>query len=224
MQPYIFPYIGYFQLANYVDHFVLYDDANYINRGYINRNSILYNGRPKRFTLPVISSSQNKKISELRFTDDLHKPLELIRHAYSRSPNFENVYKLAENVFTTSERSITIVCENALNAIFDYLNLKVRILRSSKLNYDRTLGAADKLIAISRSLGASSYVNSAGGIALYDKEYFSKNRCELSFLEMRPFKYPQGQSEFVPNLSIIDILMWCEKRDVVEALANYKIC
>lgn len=224
MQPYIFPYVGYVQLVNYVDSFVLYDDANYINRGYINRNNILYNENSKRFTLPVISASQNKKISELRFSSNLQKPLEFIRHAYSRAPYFPNIFKLVEDVLTAPDKSITSICENGLKSIFKYLDLEVTILRSSNLNYDRTLSPADKLIAISNILGASNYVNSAGGMALYDREYFSDNCCELSFLEMKDFRYQQGRSEFVANLSIIDILMWCEKRDVVKALTNYKIC
>jgi hypothetical protein len=224
MQPYIFPYLGYVQLANYVDKFVLYDDANYIKGGYINRNNLLYNGKSKRFTLPVISASPNKKISELSFANNLQKPLEFIRHAYSRAPYFQDIFRLVENVLTAPEKSITGVCENGLNSIFAYLDLEVTILRSSSLNYDRTLSAADKLLSISNALGASNYVNSSGGVDLYDKEYFSDNRCELSFLKMKDFKYRQGQSEFVANLSIIDTLMWCEKRDVVEALTHYKIC
>ena len=224
MQPYIFPYIGYIQLVNYVDCFVLYDDATYIKGGYINRNTILYDGKPKRFTLPVISSSSNKKISELRFSSNLHKPIELIRHAYSRAPNLKNILKLVEDVLTAPDNSITSVCEDGLNSVFRYLDLEVNILRASDLKYDRTQSAADKLLAISRILGASNYVNSSGGKGLYDREYFSRNHCELSFLEMKPFQYQQGRSEFVPNLSIIDILMWCDKTDVVKALENYEIC
>lgn len=224
MQPYVFPYLGYIQLVNYVDSFILYDDANYIKGGYINRNNILYNGISKRFTLPVVAASPNKKISELSFTNDLHKPLEFIRHAYSRAPNFSSIFNLVENVLTTQEKSITSVCENAVNSIFAYLDLEVTVLRSSNLPYDRTLSAADKVIAISKTLGAAIYVNSAGGMDLYDRQYFSDNCCELSFLKMKDFRYHQGRNGFVANLSIIDILMWCEKRDVVKALSNYKIC
>jgi len=223
MQPYIFPYIGYFQLINYVDTFVLYDDVNYINRGYINRNYILHAGESKRFTLPIISASQNKKILELNFSDDIRKPLDFIRRAYSKAPEFPRIFKLVEDVFTSPDKSITTVCEKAMKSVFRYLNMEATLLRSSELSYDRTLSAADKLIAITKSLGASSYVNSAGGKALYDKEYFSDNHCELSFLEMKPFNYEQGHAEFVPNLSIIDILMWCEKRDVVRALNSFII-
>lgn len=223
MQPYIFPYMGYVQLVNYVDSFVLYDDANYIKGGYINRNNLLYNGKSKRFTFPVISASPNKKISELTFTSNLHKPLEFIRHAYSRAPNFPAIFNLIEGVLQATEKSITSVCENGLTSIFKYLGLEVTILRSSNINYDRTLSAADKLIAISKIIGASNYVNSAGGMDLYDREYFSDKCCELSFLEMEDFQYRQGRSEFVGNLSIIDILMWCEKSDVVKALENYRI-
>lgn len=224
MQPYIFPYIGYFQLINYVDVFVLYDDVNYIKRGYINRNNILYGGKSTRFTLPVISASQNKKIFELEFSNDIRRPLELIRHAYSKAPEFSKVFKLIEDVFTSPDRSITTVCERAITSVFRYLDMETNPIRSSELSYDRTLSAADKLIAITKCLGASNYVNSAGGKTLYDKEYFARNHCELSFLEMNSFHYDQGRTEFVPNLSIIDILMWCKKPDVTRALNTFMIC
>ena len=65
MQPYLFPYLGYWQMITFVDKFVLFDDVNYIVRGWINRNNILMNGKSHLFTLPLNGASPNKLICEL---------------------------------------------------------------------------------------------------------------------------------------------------------------
>ena len=110
MQPYLFPYLGYFQLINCSDNFIIYDDVNFIKGGYINRNYILSNGEKQRFTVSVPGASQNKKINELCYSGDVKKVLASIHHAYSKAPYFEKVYPLIEKILKRKERSISDVC------------------------------------------------------------------------------------------------------------------
>ena len=101
MQPYIFPYIGYFQLINAVDKFVIFDDVNFINKGWINRNNILLNNLPYLFTLPLKKSSQNKLINEIEIANDKiwnQKFLKTLQAAYSKAPNFSEVYNLVDRI------------------------------------------------------------------------------------------------------------------------------
>ncbi|MCE7648612.1 WbqC family protein [Vibrio fluvialis] len=221
MQPYIFPYLGYYQLVNLVDVFVLYDDVNFIKGGYINRNNILVNGAAQRFTLPVPGASSNKKICELSFSLDAKKILKTISQAYSKAPFYSDVYPLIEMALQSEDRSIASVCQLGIKSVFDYLGVEKKIIKSTDLSYDRGASPADRLIEITKSFEDSIYVNSIGGQALYDKGYFYGRGVELKFLKMKSIQYTQSEAEFIPNLSIIDVLMWCEPKFVKKLLNEY---
>jgi len=223
MQPYLFPYLGYYQLINSVDVFVLYDDVAFIKKGYINRNSILMNGESARVTIPVPGASQNKLIKELSYTADVTKVLKTFRHSYASAPFFDDVFPMIERVLTHPERDITTICQLSLTAVFGYLGIDRKIVRSSALEYDRNLPAADRLVAICEQFDATNYVNSIGGQKLYSREYFSEQGKTLSFLQMHDVSYPQGESEFVPYLSMIDVLMWCDKQQARDLLQQYTL-
>ena len=223
MQPYLFPYLGYYQLVNAVDKFVFYDDVTFIKKGFINRNNILSNGQAQRFTLAVPGLSQNKLIKDLEFESNIKKTLKTIKQNYAKAPFFNAVYPIVESVLTSENRNVAQLCAKSVTDIFDYLNIKKEFFLSSNLNYDKTLPAADKLIAMAGVLTASNYINSPGGKTLYSKEYFIENGVNLSFIEMEKIKYQQGKNDFVPNLSMIDVLMWNSKEQVEELLTKYKL-
>jgi len=224
MQPYLFPYIGYYQLILASDYFVFYDDVNYIKRGYINRNNILLDGEAHRFTIPVPGASQNKLISNLEFSDEISKILDTISHAYKKAPNYNDVISIVKRVLGQKDRDITSVCISGVKAVFDYLSLDgPNLLRSTNINYDRNKSAADKLISITKELKCSDYVNSPGGKELYEKGYFLSENVALHFIEPKIKEYTQGGSNFVPYLSIIDVLMWCDKETVIKLLNSYNL-
>lgn len=223
MQPYLFPYLGYYQLVNCVDNFVLYDDVNYIKGGYINRNTILSNGKKQRFTLPVMQASSNKKIKDLLFTDSTEKILRSFEHAYSKSSNFDTIYPLIKKVIESKDRSITKVCKKSISIVFEYLEVDKNLVNSSNLKYNRDSAADQRLIEITRSFNANHYVNSIGGKELYDTSVFESNDIKLSFIKMKDVSYPQAGNIFVPNLSIIDVLMWCSKEEVRSLFDEYTL-
>lgn len=223
MQPYIFPYLGYYQLAHCSDLFVLYDDVTFIKQGYINRNSILANGRPLRFTIPVPGASPNRRIGDLRFSEQTGKVTKTIKQAYSKAPFFDAVYPLVERVIEHASRDITALCQQGISEVFEYVGLQKEILRSSELDYDRNASAQDKIIQLCHALGSKSYVNSIGGKKLYTKASFAARGCELSFIQMKAVEYDQGKPDFVPNLSIIDVLMRCSKSEIREFLNSYAL-
>lgn len=223
MQPYLFPYLGYYQLLHHVDIFVLYDDVNYIKRSFINRNTLLSNGKSQRFTLPVINGSQNRLIKDVKFTNDSNKLLKTIRHNYARTPFFKDVFPLIESVLTQKARSVTELSRASLTQVMHYLDLSFDLRCSSQLDYDRHAGAAGKLVSIVQHLGSQQYVNTIGGQSLYDKRDFRINGIMLSFIRMEDVNYLQGAQPFVTNLSIIDILMWCPKEQIRSLLNKYEI-
>ena len=223
MQPYLFPYLGYYQLVNAVDTFIFYDDVTYIKNGYINRNNILVNGQAQRFTVPVPGASSNILIKDLNFDPNVKKTLKTISQSYVKAPYFNDVYPIIEKILTSTERQVHTLCANSITSVFSYLGINKQFKFSSELEYNRDLPAADKLIAMAGLLNSKHYINSPGGKDLYSKEYFADKGVNLSFIKMQSVIYDQGKSEFVPYLSMIDVLMWNSKEQVIELLTKYKL-
>lgn len=223
MQPYLFPYLGYYQLVSAVDKFVFYDDVTFIKGGYINRNNILANGKVQRFTVAVPGSSSNVKIKDLNFDANVKKVLKSIEQSYNKAPYFRDVYQLIEQTLQDENRNVAHICSNSVKKVFEYLEIEKEFYISSQLDYDRSLSAADKLIAMSQLFGVKQYINTPGGRGLYDKTYFCNQGISLSFIEMKPCIYEQPTNEFVSHLSMIDVLMWNSKKDIIEYLNNYNL-
>lgn len=223
MQPYLFPYIGYFQLINSTDLFLIYDDVNYITRGYINRNSILTPNGIKRFTIPVNSASRNKLIKDLTFSNDINNLIKMVKYSYSKAPYFNSIFPIIKETLETNDRVIADLCLKSYKLIFAYLGIDKKLIKTSKIEYDRERPAQDRLIELCHKFNAKTYINASGGRELYKKEEFLKEGINLKFIDTLPIKYQQGRNEFIPNLSIIDILMNCSKKDILEIINKYEL-
>ncbi|MBU46862.1 MAG: hypothetical protein CMD28_05455 [Flavobacteriales bacterium] len=223
MQPYLFAYIGYWQLINAVDIFVIYDDVNFIKRGHINRNTFLQNQKPQLFTLELVGASQNKKINEIDVGNNSKKLLKTIRQNYSKAPFFTDVFPVLEEILNNGQKELSKFLGSSLVKISKYLNIETKFLYSSDIKNDKALKAQDRLIEISKTLNATSYINSIGGIELYDKSVFSQNDINLSFLKTYEISYKQFNNEFVPNLSIVDILMFSSKDNIKNMLNHFQL-
>jgi hypothetical protein len=226
MQPYLFPYIGYWQLINAVDKYVIYDDVNFINRGWINRNNILMNGESKLINLKLSQASQNKLINEIEVFDDSEnkeKLLKTIETFYRKAPYFSKVYPMIEDIVDQKDKNLARYIEYSLRQICKYLSIETELIISSSLNKDNTLRGQDKILNICKMLGADEYINAIGGQELYDYESFKNQGIELKFLKSRLTEYKQFKNEFVPNLSIIDVMMFNEVSNIKEMLLNYDL-
>jgi WbqC-like protein family. len=223
MQPYIFPYLGYFQLINAVDQFVIYDDVNYIRQGYINRNTILMGDTPQRFTIAVPGASSFKKISDLSFDDNVDKVLKTLRQAYLKKTYFEPIYNLVERVLTNDERQIPLICRRAINEIFSWIGVDKSLCLASELDYVRTETASGKVINMCHILGGDHYINSIGGQHLYNPDDFAAHGLKMSFIKMGEITYCQGGRGFHSGLSIIDVLMNCSPAEVKTLLEQYEL-
>ncbi len=223
MQPYFFPYIGYWQLLCAADTFVVYDDVNYIKQGYINRNSILVGNEAQKITLEVIGASSNKLINEVQVGGNAKKLLKGIEQAYKKAPQYEKVFPLIQNILENPEKNLAKFLGNSIQKISTYLNIDVKILYSSEIEKNCSLKAQDKILDICQQLGVTHYVNAIGGQELYSKEAFKSKNLELNFIQTELIEYKQFKNEFVPYLSIIDIMMFNSKKDIQNMLNNYKL-
>lgn len=222
MQPYLFPYIGYYQLVYSADSFIIYDDVTFIKQSYINRNSILINGEARRFNLPVLGASSNKFIKDLSY-GSADKILKTIKQSYSKAPYYKNVIEIIESVFTNEERHIAKINHLSISKVFEYLGIEKNINFSSALDYDRTAERADRLIELTKIHGCGRYVNAPGGQSLYEKKHFLNRGVQLNFIETKINKYRQLSDVFIPYLSMIDIIMFCDRYEIVEMLKNYEL-
>ena len=227
MQPYLFPYLGYFQLLKAADRFIVYDDVHFIKRGWINRNAILLNRQSHVFTLPCKDASRNRLINEteIRIDDDFRsKLMKMFEHAYKKAPFFMDVRELLRLSFESNEKNVASFTINSIVAVCRYLDLKTEIVRSSEVHPEtKGMGKADRLIAIARKERADNYINSIGGMALYDKEYFRQRGIALSFLRAEFPEYKQFGGPFISGLSIIDVLMFNSKNDALKMLGAYTL-
>lgn len=211
MQPYFFPYIGYFQLIGAVDLFIVYDNIKYTKKGWINRNRMLRDGKDVMFSLPLKKDSDELDICERSLAADYRadKLLDQIRGAYRGAPFFAEVSSLLEAALRRDERNLFAYLHHALRCVCAYLGIGTEIRVSSTIDIDHALRRQDKVIALCRAVGASRYVNSMGGVDLYSRVDFERQGIELEFLKSLPLEYPQsGGAAFVPWLSIIDVLMF----------------
>lgn len=222
MQPYFFPYVGYWQLLNIVDTYVIYDDVNYIKQGYINRNSILINGEEKRLTMEVIGASSNKLINEIEVGNNRKKLLKTIDMAYRKAPYFEAVFPVIQMILESQEKNLARFLGNSLKQVSKYLDINTNIIFSSDIDKDNTLKAQDKVIDICQKLNATQYINAIGGRELYDKKKFQSKGIDLKFIQMGTIEYEQLNQDFVSFLSIIDLMMFNSKPITKKLLNRYE--
>lgn len=223
MQPYFLPYIGYFQLINVVDKFVVYDNIKYTKKGWINRNRILVNGKDEYITLPLISASDYFYINQRRLVDtfstDRRKILNKVRENYRNAVCFSIVYKVLEEILEFQNKNLFEFIFNSLKIVCNYLDITTEFVISSTLPIDHALKAEDKVITICKQQDAAMYINPIGGMELYSKERFKANHIDLKFLRTNPRDYPQFGGRFVPNLSILDVMM-CNQKDKIMTILN----
>jgi hypothetical protein len=226
MQPYFFPYIGYFQLINAVDKFIFYDDVSFITKGWINRNRILLNGKDHMFTLALKSASQNKLINQIEICENNDKIIKTIKHAYSKAPYFKDVFPLIQQMFVKMEevKRISKIAEISVKMMSNYLNLNLLFATSSeKFGYTQNLLGEKRVISICKEIGTDTYINPSGGKALYNHNNFERNGIKLFFIKNNINPYRQFNNDFIPRLSIIDVVMFNDKETITEFLNNYEI-
>lgn len=218
MQPYFLPYIGYFQLVNAVDRFVVYDNIQYTKKGWITRNRILLNGRETMISLPVKKASDYLDIVDRELGDSWQaekiKLLNRISSAYCKAPEFDKVYRLVQDIVECDDRNLFDFIHNSLRLVFAYLNIQTPIVISSSLDVDVELKGQDRVIATCKILDAKQYLNPVGGLELYSRKEFEANGIDLGFLRTGDLRYSQPIDKFIPFLSILDVLMYSPDREI----------
>jgi hypothetical protein len=221
MQPYLFPYIGYFKLISRVDRFVFFDDVNFINKGWINRNRLLIDGKVKFFTVPLSAASQNCLIFNIQIVPDMIWRAKLeksIYQSYSKAKYFKEIFELISPVLFVKKKMIGDMAKESIEKITNYLSINTDYIWSSEIYKNHHLKGEARIIDICLKEKSNSYINLSGGQNLYVVDNFAANGINLSFVDVALPKYPQFSSTFEPGLSIIDVLMHNSPSQVLEML------
>lgn len=223
MQPYFFPYIGYFHLIKSVDTFVIYDDVNYIKGGWINRNKIVSpstNSEPIYFNLPTQGASSFKRICDLKvlLSDyNKNKLFSKIKTCYGKEINYETAISLFMSVLECGSDNLTEVNYHGIQQVSQYLDIKTDLIKTSQNLGDDTLSGQERVVDICKKMNSNFYVNTIGGKKLYDSERFSQDNISLRFVESIPLEFPWW------NLSILHLLMKYNKEDIMSMLKSYEL-
>lgn len=226
MQPYFFPYIGYFQLMHAVDTFVIFDDVQFIKKGWIHRNQIVMDGEPHPFTLSIQKMSQNKLICEHERAlaeETVVRQIKQLHHAYQKAPYFNEAMPVLERALSNPKRNVAIYLAQSLQEVAHYLQIDTSFLFTSDLKGNPALKGQERILDYCRQLDATHYINAINGRALYDEESFQKSGVALSFLQSDLPAYRQGTDTYLPYMSIIDCMMNCSAQHIHEMLHRYKL-
>lgn len=224
-QPYFIPYIGYWQLINAVDVFVIADDYNYIERGWINRNKILENGKATFFNIEIDHASSNKPINGLQLSDRFNpaEKIARLRFAYKKAPNFQEGIALMEQVLSFEDKNLAAFLEHSIRCISDYLGVQTQFIRSSDVPNNCALKREYRIYDFCKYVGANTCINAIGGKELYTFEQFREQGIKLGFIHCGNICYKQFSNEFLPSLSIIDVIMFNSKEQICQMLNQYTI-
>lgn len=220
------PYIGYFQLIEAADVFVVYDNIKYTKKGWINRNRFLQNDVDAMFTLPLKKDSDFLDVVERELADEFDRDrfLSQLRGAYGRAPHFAETYPLLEKIVRYNDKNLFRFIHHSIASICHHLGIVTEIRISSEIAVDHELKSQAKVLALCQALGAKTYINAIGGLDLYEKEVFNACNIDLKFIKSKPFEYAQFGKDFVPWLSIVDVLMFNSLGAVREGVSsNYEL-
>jgi hypothetical protein len=232
MQPYFLPYIGYWQLLAAVDAFVVHDRIQYTKKGWINRNRFLLNGKDGLFTVPLEKGSDFLDIVERRISAgfDRDRLLNQLSASYRKAPHFAVAFPIIERIVRCPHENLFDYVHGSLHEIAVFLDIATPLVRSSRLDIDHGLRAEAKVLALCKAQAASAlpgetitYVNAIGGQALYSRDEFKAHGIELRFIQTRSIRYVQYDRAFVPNLSIVDVMMFNSKKAIRAMLGEYDL-
>jgi len=229
MQPYFFPYLGYFSLINYTNIWVVFDTAQFIRHGWIERNRILGpEGDWNYIRVPLKKYHRETKIKDVKIRNEeswRDKIFAQLVHYKKKAPYYKNVINFLEDAFKFETESISHLNTHLLKKTFEYLGISFEYIIFSESNITiSSVNAPDEwALNITKALKGDTYVNPPGGIEFFDRKKYVENKIDLQFLKIKLKPYDQKQNEFIPGLSIIDVMMFNTPKRIREMLHDYEL-
>jgi hypothetical protein len=229
MQPYFFPYLGYFSLIQNSDRWIVFDEVQFIRHGWIERNRILKPGVGWQYiSVPLEKHSREQIIKEIRIRnseDWESKIFRQLEHYKKIAPYYSTIIGFLNKTFELNFESITKLNAYILSETCKYIgvNFNYQIYSEMNLHIEQPNSPGDWALNISKAINATEYFNPPGGIEIFDQEAFKSANIKLKFLNINLFDYFQGKRPFEPGLSIIDVMMFNSPEEIRKMLTQYEI-
>lgn len=230
MQPYFFPYLGYFSLIKHTDRFILFDPVQFIRHGWIERNRTLKPGEGWQYIqVPLVKFARETNIADVRINNAenwKNKIVAQLQHYKKLAPYYRNVMELLNNVFSDNYDDIVSFDKKSLEAVCEFLGFERNMEVYSKMDLEiEPVYAPDEwALNICKAIpGADEYINPPGGQSFFDKSKYDKNNIKLEFLEINLHEYSQKRPDFESGLSVIDVMMFNSPEEISTMLDDYKI-
>lgn len=229
MQPYFMPYLGYFALIKHVEKFILFDTSQFIRHSWIERNRVLkLDNEPMYIKVPLVKHKRETLIKNIRINNDLqwkNKIFAQLLHYKKKAPYYNVVIELLDDIFEEEFNDITRLNYVILNKIANYLGIITPIMIWSEMNLEinKVRNADEWALNICKAIGANEYYNAIGGKSFFDVLKYQNTGIDLKFLEIMPTPYKQFDTQFVPFLSILDVLMFCNVKEVIDLLNDVEM-
>ncbi len=229
MQPYFFPYIGYYSLVANTDRFVFFDTPQYIRRGWINRNRILScKNEPIYVNIPIHKADRSTAIKdividyELLWKEKMYGQLTVYK---TKAPNYNDVMDLVHDVIETDTKSLSVIAQKSITETMRYLNISKEYDVFSEMEMqDITVSAPDEwALYITKALGYDTYINPIGGMTFFDSKKYEEQGIKLFFLQQELVPYRQFGQSFEPGLSMIDVMMFCSADEIIDMMKRYQL-
>ncbi len=229
MQPYFFPYVGYFSLIKHTEKFILFDTVQFIRHGWIDRNRVLKQNDGWIYVqVPILNKGRDVKIIDLKIDNNQdwkNKIFSQLKHYKKTAPYYFKVIHLLNEIFLFEYDSIVLLNLQILKSICAYLNIEnhIEIFSDMNLKIDEVKSPDEWALNICKSLNTiSEYWNPPGGISFFDKLKYNKEGIELKFCSVILKDYNQKRSNFVNGLSIIDVMMFNSPEEINLMLDQYE--
>jgi hypothetical protein len=227
MQPYFFPYVGYYQMASAVERFLVYDDVQYIKGGYIPRNKLLINGKEWTFTVPLSGASPNLLIKDVRIDMKAwpqwkERLLRTIEQNYRKASNYVEGRTFLEQVLELNDDRISTLAQRSVSLFMKSIGRRVKFQNSSDLALGQDLRFEDRLLHICRHEKIGRYIQSQGGVKLYSSERWQREGLSLEFIRPTSMDYPR-KGNWVPGLSMLDAMLHVPFHELDHLMDKYEL-
>ena len=224
MQPYFFPYLGYFALIKHSDTFILFDTVQFIRHGWIERNRMLKENEGWLYvSVPLEKHERNTKICDTRIRQSENwkqKMLAQIQHYKKKAPHYRNVIDFLHHAFKFESTSMVKLNQHLLAETCGYLGLSFDgpVFSEMNVQIDEAHAADEWALNICKSIGANAYINPIGGTDFFDKAKYTASGIDLAFQKINLRNYSQGRTSFEAGLSILDVMMFNSPAEILQML------
>ncbi len=229
MQPYFFPYIGYFSLIKNTDRFVFFDTPQYVTRSWMNRNRILNaNGEVAYITVPLHKAPQDTAIKDMRIDNSQAWPSSMTArfvHYKKYAPYYRQVTEFFREALLQPFSSLAELNIETTKVVCRRLGIETQFDTFSEMDLKiGPVAAPDEwALNITKELGYGTYVNPPGGKSFFDGEKYRASGIELQFLQAELRPYEQCIGRFEPGLSILDVMMFNSVEAIRDMLGEFQL-